>query len=81
MRKLWQETRDQGCKTAVNWVSKSIRRIIRKKTFEQWEAKLANTELTPQEIWPTANDSTKGAQNYSIKGNKPIGSGYRPQAK
>jgi hypothetical protein len=47
-RKLWQETKDPGCKTAYNWVSKAIRRMIRKKTLEQWETKLANTELTPQ---------------------------------
>jgi hypothetical protein len=39
-RKLWQETRDPGCKTAVNRVSKAIRRMIRKKTLEQWETKL-----------------------------------------
>jgi hypothetical protein len=26
MRKLWQETRDLGCKKTFNWVSKSIRR-------------------------------------------------------
>jgi hypothetical protein len=51
MRKLWQEIRDPGCKTAFNWVSKAIRRMIQKKTLEQWEIKLANTELTPQEIW------------------------------
>jgi hypothetical protein len=25
LRKLWQETRDPGCKTAVNWVKKPIR--------------------------------------------------------
>jgi hypothetical protein len=30
MRKLWQETRDPGCKKAVNWVSKAIRRMTRK---------------------------------------------------
>jgi hypothetical protein len=54
MRKLWQETRVPGCKTEVNWVSKAIRRIIRKKALEQWESKLANTEITPQAIWPIA---------------------------
>jgi hypothetical protein len=31
MRKLWQETRDPECKTAVNRVLKAIRRMIRKK--------------------------------------------------
>jgi hypothetical protein len=30
LRKLWQETRDPACKTAVNWVMKSIRRMTRK---------------------------------------------------
>jgi hypothetical protein len=58
VRKLWQETRDPGCKTAVNRVSKAIRRMIRKKTLEQWETKLANTELTPQAIWPIAKSFT-----------------------
>jgi hypothetical protein len=42
MRKLWQETKDPGCKTAYNWVSKAVRRTIRKKTLQQWETKLAN---------------------------------------
>jgi hypothetical protein len=28
--------------------------MIRKKTLEQWEKKLENTELTPQAIWPIA---------------------------
>jgi hypothetical protein len=35
MRKLLQGTRDPGCKTVVKWVSKAIRRMIRKKTLEQ----------------------------------------------
>jgi hypothetical protein len=30
MRKLWQETRDPGCKMTVNWVSKTIRLMARK---------------------------------------------------
>jgi hypothetical protein len=33
MRKLWQETRDPGCKTAVNWVSKAITRMTLKKAI------------------------------------------------
>jgi hypothetical protein len=33
LRKLWQETRDPACKTAVNWVTKTIRRMTHKK---QW---------------------------------------------
>jgi hypothetical protein len=51
---LWQETRDPECKTALNWVSKSIRRLTRKKALERWETRLSNTEETPQAIWPIA---------------------------
>jgi hypothetical protein len=58
MRKLWQETRDPGCKTEFNWVSKSIRVMTQEKALEQWETKLANTELTPQAIWPIAKSLT-----------------------
>jgi hypothetical protein len=58
VRRLWQETRDPGCKKAVNCVSNAIRRIIRKKTLEQWETKLENTELAPQEIWLIAKSLT-----------------------
>jgi hypothetical protein len=54
MRKLWQETRDPGCKTAVNWVSKAITHMTRKKAIEGWETKPTNTEVTPQAIWPIA---------------------------
>jgi hypothetical protein len=32
--------------------------MIRKKTLEQWETKLANTELTPKAIWPVAKSLT-----------------------
>jgi hypothetical protein len=31
-RKLWQETRDPKCKTAVNWVTENIRRMVRKRS-------------------------------------------------
>jgi hypothetical protein len=37
LRKLWQEIWDSACKTAVNWVSKSIRRMAHKKALERWE--------------------------------------------
>jgi hypothetical protein len=53
-RKLWQETRDPECKTALNSVSKSIRRLTRKKALEWYETRLANTEETPQAIGPIA---------------------------
>jgi hypothetical protein len=43
LRKSWQETRDPACKTRVKWVTKSIRRMTRKKALEQWETKRGNT--------------------------------------
>jgi hypothetical protein len=47
---------DQGSSTkmAVNWVSKTIRRMTRKRTLEQWETKITNCAVTPQVIWPIA---------------------------
>jgi hypothetical protein len=59
LRKLWQETRDPACKTAVNWVTKTIRRIARKKARERWETKIEICEVTPQAIWPSAKSLTK----------------------
>jgi hypothetical protein len=32
--------------------------MTRKKTFERWETKLENTELTPPAIWPIAKSLT-----------------------
>jgi hypothetical protein len=32
--KLWQETRDPECKTAVNWVKKTIIKMICRKALE-----------------------------------------------
>ncbi|PNF40098.1 hypothetical protein B7P43_G10711 [Cryptotermes secundus] len=34
LRKLWHKTRDPACKTALNWVTKSIRRMTRKKALD-----------------------------------------------
>jgi hypothetical protein len=59
LRKLWQETRDPTCKTPVNWVTKSIRQLTCRKAMEGWETKIANTEVTPQTIWPIAKSVTK----------------------
>jgi hypothetical protein len=39
LRKLCQETSDPACKTAVNWATRLIRRMIRKKALERWETK------------------------------------------
>jgi hypothetical protein len=49
LRKLWQETRDPICKTAVNWATKSMRRLTSRKVLERWEAKIANTEVTKRD--------------------------------
>jgi hypothetical protein len=49
---MWQETRDPACKTAVNWVTKQIRWMSRKKALERWETKIGNCEVAPQSIWP-----------------------------
>jgi hypothetical protein len=51
--KLWQETRDPTCKTAVNWVANSIRRLTRTKK------EIANTEVTPRTMWPVAKSPMK----------------------
>jgi hypothetical protein len=51
---LWQETRDSACKTAVNWISKAIRRMTHKKALQRWETKISPAEVIPQAIWPMA---------------------------
>jgi hypothetical protein len=42
LRKMWQETRDPACKTEVNWITKQIRRMARKKALERWGTKISN---------------------------------------
>jgi hypothetical protein len=59
LRKLWQKTRDPVCKTAVNWVTKSIRRMTRKWALERWETKTEICVVTPQAIWPIPKSLTK----------------------
>jgi hypothetical protein len=59
LRRLWQESRDPACKRAVNWVSKSIRRITRKKAIKWWETKICKCEVTPKSIWPIAKSFLK----------------------
>jgi hypothetical protein len=59
LRKMWQETRDTACKTAVNWVTKQIRRITRKWALERRETKIGNCEVTPLSIWPIAKSLLK----------------------
>jgi hypothetical protein len=52
LRKLWKETRDPACRTAVSWVTKTIRRKARMRTLVRGETKIENCEVTPQAIWP-----------------------------
>jgi hypothetical protein len=59
LRKLWQETRDPTCKTAVNCVTKSIRQLTRRKALGRRETKIADTEVTPQAIWSIAKSLMK----------------------
>jgi hypothetical protein len=59
LRKLWQDTRDPECKTAVNWVTKSIRRMTRIKALERCKIKISDTEVTPHTIWPIAKSLLK----------------------
>jgi hypothetical protein len=53
--------RNQGSKwkTAVNWVTQNIRRMVLKRALERWETKLANCEVTPQAIWPIVKSLIK----------------------
>jgi hypothetical protein len=37
----------------------AIRWLNRRKTFERWETKIANTDVTPQAIWPIAKSLMK----------------------
>jgi hypothetical protein len=61
LRKLWQETRDPACKTAVNWVTNAIRQMAHRRALERWETKIANTDVTPHAIrvWPIAKSLMK----------------------
>jgi hypothetical protein len=59
LSKLWHETRDPTSKTAVNWVSKPIRRMTWRKTLERWGKRIGNCKVTPQRIWPIAKSLMK----------------------
>jgi hypothetical protein len=59
LRKMWQETRNPACKTSVNWVTKQIRRMTRKKALERWDTKIGNCEVIPQSIWPIGKSLPK----------------------
>jgi hypothetical protein len=59
LRQLWQETRDPACKTAVNWVSKAIGRMTRKRALERWGKKKVTLRVTPEDIWLIAKSLLK----------------------
>jgi hypothetical protein len=59
LRKLWQVTQDPACKTAVNWVAETIRRMTCRKAPERWETKVWNCKITPQVLWPIAKSLMK----------------------
>jgi hypothetical protein len=59
LRKLWHETRDPACKTTLNWVTKTIRRMARMKV-ERWKIKkINNCDVTPRAVWLLAKSLTK----------------------
>jgi hypothetical protein len=82
LRKLWQVTRDPACKTALNWVAKTIKRMTRRKAFERWETKVRNCEVTPQAVWRIAKSLMKRdgpKEPAAIHG--PLGITYHPNEK
>jgi hypothetical protein len=82
LRKLWQGTRDPACKTAGNWVTKTIRRIARKRALERWETEIENREITPQAIWPIAKSHTKrGEAKATTTIHGPLGPVFYPNEK
>jgi hypothetical protein len=60
LRKLWQETRDPTCKTALNWVTKTIHKMVRRNAIERWETKLSNAETTLHAFWPLVKSLKRG---------------------
>jgi hypothetical protein len=79
LRKLWQESRDPACKTAVNWVTKTIRRIALKRALERWEIKIENFEVTPQAIWPISKSLTnRGEPKATPSVHGPLGPVFYP---
>jgi hypothetical protein len=57
LRKLWQKV--PQCKTAVKWVSKTIRRMGWKRALGRWERKTGNYDATPKQYGLLRNPSQK----------------------
>jgi hypothetical protein len=79
---LWHDTRDPACKTALNWVVKTIRRITQRKALERWETRIAHFEATPEALRPIAkfilkrDESKAPTANHGYSGLK-----FHPQGK
>jgi hypothetical protein len=79
LRKLCQGTRESACKTAVNWVTKTVRRIARQRALERWETKTENCEVTRQAIWTIAKSLTKrGEPKATTAIHGPLGPVFYP---
>lgn len=57
--KIMSKTTDPKCKTAVNWITEIITRMVRKRTLERWKTMFTNCEVTPQVIGLIAKSLTK----------------------
>jgi hypothetical protein len=76
------KTTDPKCKTAVNWITENIRRMVRKRTLERWKTMFANCEVTPQVIRPTAKSLTKtGGPKAPTAIHGPVGPLFYPTDK
>jgi hypothetical protein len=56
---LWQETWDAACKEAMNWVTRTVRRMTQRKSLKRWEKEKSNCEITPQAIRTIAKSFLK----------------------
>jgi hypothetical protein len=59
LRKLWHEIRDPACKTALNWVTKTTRKMIRRDAIARRETEISNCEVRPHAMWPLAKSLMK----------------------
>jgi hypothetical protein len=66
----------------VNWVTKTIRIIARKRAPERWETKIKNCEVTPQAIWSIAKSLTKSSEQKATTAiHGPLGPVFYPNEK
>jgi hypothetical protein len=54
-------TKDPACKTVVNRVARTVRRITQKRALERCKTEMGNCEANPQLIWPVAKSLTEDA--------------------